>query len=77
MFDINDMAKAAFEPVLFTPLQRAQKDGYINITDVDGKKKIEFITLVKIKKNKWKMSVGSSRWQKNICKTEIMPFPEN
>ena len=29
MFDINDMAKAAFETVLFTPLQRAQKDGYI------------------------------------------------
>ena len=40
MFDINDMAKAAFEPVLFTPLQRAQKDGYINITDVDGKRKL-------------------------------------
>ena len=30
MFDINDIAKTAFEPVLFTPLQRAQKDGYIN-----------------------------------------------
>ena len=39
MFDINDIAKTAFEPVLFTPLQRAQKDGYINITGVDGKKK--------------------------------------
>ena len=24
MFDINDMAKTAFEPILFTPLQRAQ-----------------------------------------------------
>ena len=44
MFDINDIAKTAFEPVLFTPLQRAQKDGYINITGVDGKKKIEYIT---------------------------------
>ena len=29
MLDINDIAKTAFEPVLFTPLQRAQKDGYI------------------------------------------------
>ena len=44
MFDINDMAKAAFETVLFTPLQRAQKDGYINITGAEGKKKIEYIT---------------------------------
>lgn len=44
MFDINDMAKAAFEPVMFTPLQRAQKDGYINITGAEGKKKIEYIT---------------------------------
>ena len=44
MFDINDIAKTAFEPVLFTPLQRAQKDGYINITGVDGKKKIEYIS---------------------------------
>lgn len=43
MFDINDMAKAAFETVLFTPLQRAQKDGYINITGAEGKKKIEYI----------------------------------
>ena len=45
MFDINDIAKTAFEPVLFTPLQRAQKDGYINITGVDGKKKIEYMDL--------------------------------
>ena len=44
MFDNNDMAKAAFEPVLFIPLQRAQKDGYINITGAEGKKKIEYIT---------------------------------
>lgn len=44
MFDINDMAKAALETVLFTPLQRAQKDGYINITGAEGKKKIEYIT---------------------------------
>ena len=29
MFDINNMAKAIFETVLFKPLQRAQKDGYI------------------------------------------------
>lgn len=44
MFDKNDVAKPAFEPVSFTPLQRAQKDGYINITGVEGKKKIEYIT---------------------------------
>ena len=44
MFDKNDVAKPAFEPVLFTPLQRAQKDGYINITGAEGKKKIEYIT---------------------------------
>lgn len=44
MFDINDMAKMAFEPVLSIPLQRAQKDGYINITGGEGKKKIEYIT---------------------------------
>ena len=44
MFDINDMAKTAFEPVLSTTLQRAQKDGYVNITGVEGKKKIEYIT---------------------------------
>lgn len=37
MFDINDMDKAAFEPVFSTPLQRAQKDGYINITGAEGK----------------------------------------
>lgn len=29
MFDINDIAKTTFEQVLFTPIQRAQKDGYI------------------------------------------------
>lgn len=39
MFDKNDVAKPAFEPVSFTPLQRAQKDGYINITGVEGKRK--------------------------------------
>ncbi len=44
MFDKKDVAKPAFEPVLFTPLQRAQKDGYINITGAEGKKKIEYIT---------------------------------
>lgn len=44
MFDINEMSKAAFEPVMFTPLQKAQKDGYINITGAEGKKKIEYIT---------------------------------
>lgn len=32
MFDINDIAKTAFEPVLFTPLQRAQKDGYVAVS---------------------------------------------
>lgn len=44
MFDINEMAKAAFEPILLTPLQRAQKDGYVNITGPEGKQKIEYIT---------------------------------
>ena len=44
MFDINDMAKTAFEPIMSTPLQRAQKDGYVNITGAEGKKKIEYIT---------------------------------
>ena len=43
MFDINEMAKTAFEPILFTPLQRAQKDGYVNITGPEGKQKIEYI----------------------------------
>lgn len=42
MFDKNDVAKPAFEPVSFTALQRAQKDGYINITGAEGKKKIEY-----------------------------------
>ena len=44
MFDINEMANTTFEPILFTPLQRAQKDGYINITGPEGKQKIEYIT---------------------------------
>lgn len=44
MFDINNTAKVAFELVSFTPLQRAQKDGYVNITGVEGKRKIEYIT---------------------------------
>ena len=47
MFDQNDLTKAAFEPVLLTPLQRAQKDGYVNIIGAEGKKKIEYITLEK------------------------------
>ncbi len=29
MFDINDMAKSTFEPALLTPLQRAERDGYV------------------------------------------------
>lgn len=44
MFDINDMAISALEPIMSTPLQRAQKDGYINITGVESKRKIEYIT---------------------------------
>lgn len=51
MFDINEMSKAAFEPVMFTPLQKAQKDGYINITGAEGKKKIEYITSEKHMEN--------------------------
>ena len=47
VFDQNDLTKAAFEPVLLTPLQRAQKDGYVNIIGAEGKKKIEYITLEK------------------------------
>lgn len=39
MFDINDIAKTALEPIMSTPLQRAQKDGYVNITGIEGKKK--------------------------------------
>lgn len=34
------MVEATFEPVLFTPLQKAQKDGYVNITGVVEKRKV-------------------------------------
>ena len=42
--NLNAAAKAAFESALLTPLQRAEKDGYINITGPEGKRKIEYIT---------------------------------
>lgn len=41
MFDINEMINESF---IMSPLQRAQKDGYVNITGPEGKRKIEYIT---------------------------------
>ena len=41
MFDINEMINESF---FMSPLQRAQKDGYINITGPEGKQKIEYVT---------------------------------
>ena len=40
MFDINEMINESF---FMSPLQRAQKDGYVNITGPEGKRKIEYI----------------------------------
>lgn len=40
MFNVNEMMEAIF----LSPLQRAEKDGYINITGPEGKKKIEYVT---------------------------------
>lgn len=34
MFDINEMINESF---FMSPLQRAQKDGYVNITGPEGK----------------------------------------
>ena len=45
--DMNDVFRTSFDQILYTPLQRAQKDGYINITGAEGKKKIEYITAEK------------------------------
>ena len=36
--------KENFDSAVLSPLQRAQKDGYIHISSTDGKKKIEYIT---------------------------------
>ena len=41
MFDINEMINESF---FMSPIQRAQKDGYVNITGPEGKRKIEYIT---------------------------------
>ena len=38
MFDINEIINESF---FMSPLQRAQKDGYVNITGPEGKRKIE------------------------------------
>lgn len=42
IFDINEMINESF---FMSPLQRAQKDGYVNITGPEGKRKIKYITL--------------------------------
>ena len=44
MFDLNDMINKNLEAMVLSPLERAQKDGYINITGPEGKRKIEYIT---------------------------------
>lgn len=40
----NEMMKENLASMALTPLQRAQKDGYVNITGPEGKQKIEYIT---------------------------------
>lgn len=40
MFEINDMAKAAFESVLSTPLQRAQKMDILTLLVLKAKRKL-------------------------------------
>lgn len=40
----NEMMKDNLSAMALTPLQRAQKDGYVNITGPEGKQKIEYIT---------------------------------
>lgn len=44
MFDFDETIKGNTESIVLSPLQRAQEDGYINITGSDGKRKIEYIT---------------------------------
>ena len=48
MFDINEMINESF---FMSPLQRAQKDGYVNITGPEGKRKIKYITLERHSEN--------------------------
>lgn len=44
MADLNKIINENAEAIVLTPLQRAQKDGYVNITGPEGKQKIEYIT---------------------------------
>ena len=44
MVDLNKIINENAEAIVLTPLQRAQKDGYVNITGPEGKQKIEYIT---------------------------------
>lgn len=41
---LNNMINENAEAMILTPLERAKKDGYINITGPEGKQKIEYIT---------------------------------
>ena len=43
MFDFNEMIKSNAETMVLSPLQRAIKDGHINITGEEGKRKIEYV----------------------------------
>ncbi len=43
MFDINEMLTESFNYAFLSNLQKAVKDGYINITGEDGKRKIEYV----------------------------------
>lgn len=47
MFDFNERIKENMESVVLPPLQRAQKDGYVNIIGNEGKRKIEYLTVEK------------------------------
>ena len=44
MFDMYDVVKNNAEVIALSPLQRAEKDGYVNITGPEGKRKIEYVT---------------------------------
>ena len=44
MFDMYDVVKNNAEAIALSPLQRAEKDGYVNITGPEGKRKIEYVT---------------------------------
>lgn len=44
MLGFNATIKENAESIVLSPLQRAQKDGYVNITGDEGKRKIEYMT---------------------------------